>query len=1005
MQFRQLYLLFFFLSFIAQSNAQLVINEYSAHKGLEDLGDSFDWIELYNSGTNVEDLSQYFLSDNGDNLQKWNLPNVELGPSEFIVFCASGKDISQKEDHWESIVLAEDTWSYFPAINEPPSNWNSLNFDDSFWPTGQGGFGYGDGDDNTLVQNVPSAYLRKKFQISDLNDVLSILFHPDFDDAYVAYINGIEIGRSPNIEGNPPSFDQAISVDIEAQLYQGIVPEPIFMGNDLVNSLFVEGENILAIQVHNFSSSSSDFSSNFYLSASILSEDFNYQDLPTWFPDQEGISFYHTNFKLGESEPIILTKDGIIADFILSDNALRNAVSKGRQSDGNNNWCYFDSPSPGASNENAFCYEGFASEPEINYESGWYQQTIELLALDPEQTIRFTTNGDVPDELDPIFNQSMEVFENSSMSFRAFSVGNLLPSKITDRIFIFEEDNHELPVFSIYSDSLGVWDFNEGIYVFGPNAGSTVPYFGSNFWQPWSRFTRLEYFNKDKVKVAEENFDLEIHGGWSRSEPQKSFRFDFKSAYTGNIDHAFFQNKPDLSSFNNLNIRNGGQHNWSDKLQDALIARLAYDTNIDNSAFQPAILYLNGEYWGLYGIREKLDQHYIAQNHNADPDSIDLLNSFGILNGTSDHFIEAYNDLMLEDVNSPLFYNLFQQNFDADNYIDYFAVQTYIQNMDWMGIAWGANNIKLWRPQTSFGKWRYMLFDTDAAFGYFGQNVFQNYIEFARSPSYPSMHSQIFDKLLDNNEFRCKFAQRSADLMNTSFQPTNISNQLDLMKAEMNDAMFDHINRWQAPASMGTWLGSISNIENYAEQRLGPARNQLSTSLNLGEQFTVDLDVFPPGAGSIQINSISPENYPWEGIYFGNCPIQIQAIPNEGFTFQNWTINNHLTELSFDISEIIQLFSNDTFVANFTNEPIGIEQIDAPSIKIIPNPNKGLFTLIMDQNLKINSWKVFDSIGREVRGNKNGIHTIDMSDEENGIYLLLLNTEHGDFYRRIVISK
>ena len=131
-----------------------------------------------------------------------------------------------------------------------------------------------------------------------------------------------------------------------------------------------------------------------------------------------------------------------------------------------------------------------------------------------------------------------------------------------------------LPVFSIITNHDNLWNWYNGIYVSGPNAGTNYPFFGSNFWQPWSKKSRLEFFDSSKTKQFEADFDLEIHGGWSRAEPQKSFRIDTKSIYTGDIDYTLIKKKPEITSYNNFNLRNGGQHTWSDRIQDAILVDL-----------------------------------------------------------------------------------------------------------------------------------------------------------------------------------------------------------------------------------------------------------------------------------------------------------------------------------------------------------------------------------------------------------------------------------------------
>lgn len=185
-------------------------------------------------------------------------------------------------DHWESLVLANDTWRYFPGTSEPPTNWGAIDFDDGQWQQGAGGFGYGDGDDGTIISPVTSVYLRIKFNVIDLSLFEKVLLLADYDDGFVAYINGSEVARS-GISGTPPAYNQFSDQQHEALMYQGLYPEEIIINkNDIVNFM-KEGENVLAIQVHNADANSSDLSSNFYLMAAIKTSDIIYRSAPSWF--------------------------------------------------------------------------------------------------------------------------------------------------------------------------------------------------------------------------------------------------------------------------------------------------------------------------------------------------------------------------------------------------------------------------------------------------------------------------------------------------------------------------------------------------------------------------------------------------------------------------------------------------------------------------------------------------------------------------------------------------
>ncbi|NNC83932.1 MAG: hypothetical protein HKN79_10170, partial [Flavobacteriales bacterium] len=905
------------LGWVLTCSAQISINEYSAHKGIFDGEEESDWIELINTSSSPISLGEYALSDDPTEPDKWPCPDYVMQADEILLICASGLDLDTKVDHWESVVLAENDWQYFPGNSAPPADWNQLGFDASTWNVGAGGIGYGDGDDNTFISPVPSLFMRQEFTIDDLSHIGAAVLSADFDDGYVAYLNGVEIARSDNLFGQPPGFDTYTTSFEEAQLYLGGSPSYEALSQEQLESVLIEGENVLAVQVHNFSPTSSDLSAIFYLSVGISDASMTYAPVPSWFDYVGGNQFYHTDFKLSPGEYILLSQSQTVVDIDAIPDDLSYGLSRGRSADGSGSWCYFEVPNPGLPN-NTTCFEGVAAAPLFGLPSGWYASAQSTTVSSPGSTVHFTTNGDIPDTEDPIASGPLDIPETGIISARAFSDEGLLPSQVVDRTYIIGQDNHELPVMSIKTDSLNLWDFYEGIYVSGPNPDSNYPFFGSNFWQPWSKFARLEFFTGDQSLVAEEHLDLEIHGGWSRAEPQKSFRLDFKSKYTGRLEVPLFSEKSQIPDFNNLNLRNGGQHVWSDKIQDALISRLSKDTHVDYSAYEPCIVYLNGDYWGIYGIREKVDEHYIEDNHDIPDDQVDLLNAEGVLAGTDEKFIADYSYMMNIPAGNVAFYGLFSTRFDIENYIDYFIIETFVENLDWMGIAWQPNNIKVWRPQTPEGKWRYVLYDTDAGLGAFGTAPSQNYIEMARNPSQPNMHSELFDRALDNEQFRCAFTRRYADLTNSIFRQSVVDAHVESMSEQLAPAMPDHVERWQSPPSVIDWMNAVEFIRNRFSVRMPYARLHVNTTLELGGQHDLTLDVEPAGAGRIQVSTLTPEDYPWSGVYFNGCPIGLEALPDSGFVFSHWSANAHLPGQVEDASLSVDLEEDDLFTAHFT---------------------------------------------------------------------------------------
>ena len=224
-------------------------------------------------------------------LTKTDMPNNRiitgriLLPLLLIIICSDLN--SQGVDHWETTIMASDTWSYFPGSSEPPSDWTEIGFDDSSWQKGPGGVGYGDNDDATVISPVASVYLRIKFNLIDTSAVSMALLHVDFDDGFVAYINGHEIARvNLGTSGIKPPYDEfAILDSYEARLPSGGSPARFLIDKSAISDFMIQGENVLALQVHSCSPESSDLSSTTFLSVGITNNSHNYRETPSWFSD------------------------------------------------------------------------------------------------------------------------------------------------------------------------------------------------------------------------------------------------------------------------------------------------------------------------------------------------------------------------------------------------------------------------------------------------------------------------------------------------------------------------------------------------------------------------------------------------------------------------------------------------------------------------------------------------------------------------------------------------
>jgi hypothetical protein len=185
-------------------------------------------------------------------------------------------------DHYETLVDASETWQYFPGTVDPGGDWFIPAYDDNAWSTGPGGIGYGDNDDGTTISPVVSVYLRRTFEVIDINEIATLIFSIDYDDGFVAYLNGTEIGRRNVGESQNVPYNQPATGLREAVLYSGGIPETVFTTENISDYL-VNGENILAIQVHNESLISSDLSSSAFLVVGMNGSSIRYGNPPSWF--------------------------------------------------------------------------------------------------------------------------------------------------------------------------------------------------------------------------------------------------------------------------------------------------------------------------------------------------------------------------------------------------------------------------------------------------------------------------------------------------------------------------------------------------------------------------------------------------------------------------------------------------------------------------------------------------------------------------------------------------
>ncbi len=968
------FLFFLFVLYSSAMKSQVLINEIcpANNSTIQNMnGENNDWIELYNAGGSPVDLSGYGLTDLVATPYQFLFPSHVMAAGSRLLIFASDSNVTNLVDHWETAVNAATSWHYFVGSTAPDSNWRNLSFNHSSWSTGQGGIGFGDGDDATTIPLSSSGMMRKTFTISDTSQIIKAVFHMDYDDGFVAYLNGIEIARANlGVIGDRPAYDALASVSHEAVMYQGFGPDSFYIDPVFLKQCLVQGTNVLAVEVHNVTTISNDMSAIPFLSFGMRNAGTTFGPLPSWFnvPAKE---YFNAKFKLSRNgETIYLYNNSAAVANQVTYTNLELDNSYGRSTDGSSTWCYFAVPSPDAPNLSAGCSLGYAAAPIFSMSPGFYPSTIWLTISNstPGGLIYFSSNGDDPTTSSQQYTAPILLSSTKTIRAKIFAPAYLPSPTLTNTYFI-NEDIH-LPVFTITTDSLNLWDYNTGIYATGPNAQPNYPYQGANFWQDWRKLSTVEYYDKDKNRALRFNAEISIYGNYSRGRPQKSFELRLSDKYgTGSIFYPLYSDKPYLDQTDDIVLRNSGT-DWNVvHFRDAMMERILKNTNTGFLAAEPAVLFLNGEFWGVYTIHENHDQHWIQNNFNLKKSEIDYMKEFGstveLKLGSDTSFWSLYNYATTQDSTTQSYYNEIDRRLDLKNYADYFIAETYYDNGDWIG-PW-TNNIKMWRPHTGDGKWRYMVYDLDFGFGLYN-GVNDNRLGMARNPAAFCYSSNMFDAIVANPVFKRYFINRYADLMNTIFLPSSINAVMHSYKDTMAHDMQQHFATWGS--NLASWDANIDTMMRFVNARPNTARDQIVSEFLLTGQVTLTLNVSPAGAGRIQISTITPGSYPWSGIYFNGNPVTITAIPNPGYYFDHFRSNVVIPTNNFNQSVTYNFTSSDQITAYFTGSAASplltfseINYNPLPSVDAgdwVELHNYGTF------NLDISGWKFRDDADQHV---------------------------------------
>ncbi len=603
----------------------------------------------------------------------------------------------------------------------------------------------------------------------------------------------------------------------------------------------------------------------------------------------------HTNFKLSASgESIGLYNPSLAIIDTITFGAQQTDVSEGRYPDGGTEWYKFYPSSPGTENIENNIYNRLP-EPVFSISGGFYQSSV-ILSLthsEPSVTITYTIDGTTPSLNSFIYTSPITIDTTTAIAAKAYK-NNFVPSKAAVNTYFINFET-SLPVFSIVTDPDNFFSDTSGIYVTGTNGipghCSTIP---RNWNQDWERPVNMEFFEKDKAPVFNVKNGVKIFGGCTRLYTMKSLAFYFRGIYGYNrLDYRLFPAIPVLS-YNNFILRSSGQDFWRTMFRDGMVQMLIKQgMKIGYQEYRPSLVFLNGQYWGIHNIREKLNDHYLHSHYGADINNIDLVEiSKGITanNGDLNAYNEMINFLSTQNMALSQNYDYIRSIADVDNYIDYVIAEIYSANADWPG-----SNMKLWRERTSQGKWQWLIYDLDFTFGGNAQGqYYSNTLELATAangPDWPNppWSTLMLRRMLVNSEFKNEFIQRFAVHMNTTFEPDHVNAVIDSLGSVIESEIPRHKLRWPQSISIGSdWYQNVELMKDFAYLRQPEVRNHFYAKFNLSGSYSLTISRNNPAWGKVFTHNVEVKNNHSINTFFNNIPLKVRAFPLPGYRFVKW---------------------------------------------------------------------------------------------------------------------
>ncbi|MDA0939365.1 MAG: CotH kinase family protein [Bacteroidetes bacterium] len=600
--------------------------------------------------------------------------------------------------------------------------------------------------------------------------------------------------------------------------------------------------------------------------------------------------FLNTNFKINQcqNESLVFCDPGlnVLESYTFGADVHTTQADHSwcRTTDGAATWSVCLAPTPQAAN-GADMVDGYAPAPTFNAEAGHYDAAVSVeLSVPAGYEIRYTLDGYTPTAASPLYTGPFNVGTTTVVRAVALDpTGNLAPSFIQTNTFFIGADNHTIPVVSVSGNGQedGQWGWGNG------------------------ELAHIEFFHADGTFWVEATGDSNEHGNDSNAYGQRGFDYITRDqmGYDYALEAELFHVK-ERDQYQRLIFKAAANDNYPFEpgahIRDAYIHTLSHlaDLHLDERTNESCIVYLNGQYWGVYEYREKVDDLDFTEEYYDQPRHfVDFLKTWGGTweeYGTGGDWYDLVTFCTTQDMTVPANYEYAVSQLNPMSLIDYFVLNSYVVTMDWLN--W---NTAWWRgrhPDGDAKRWRYALWDNDASFGHYINYTGIPDTGPTADPCNPEGmgnvggqgHIPVLNALLGNETFWNTYINRWADLGNTWFTCETMNAVLDSMVLVLEPEMPRQCQRWGG--TVAGWETELQQMRDFIDSRcqdelLGGMEDCYDVT-----PVTLTLDIV--GQGDIHINSldITPDMTPYSGWYFMEVPITLEAEENYGLSFLYWEV-------------------------------------------------------------------------------------------------------------------